>query len=62
MPTLRCLLALSALVVATASCAAPLQNGGVVVRPGAEARLDMMCRYRAGGGDAQEVCASLGEE
>jgi hypothetical protein len=58
MSTLRALLVLSALAIATSSCAAPLQNGGVVVLPGGEARLDLMCRYR----DAQEVCASLAEE
>ena len=59
MPTLRSLLALLALLVASASCAAPLQNGGVVMRPGVEARLDLMCRYR---GDAQQVCESFAEE
>ena len=60
MRTLRALLVLSALAAAASSCAAPLQNGGVVVRPGAEARLDMMCRYRAN--DAREVCAELADE
>lgn len=60
MPALRSLLCLCALVAAASSCAAPLQNGGVVVRPGIEARLDLMCRYRAG--DAQQVCASVDEE
>ena len=59
MATLRNLLALLALAVAASACAAPLQNGGVVVRPGAEARLDVMCRYR---GDAQQVCATEAEE
>ena len=59
MPALRTLLILCALVTAASSCAAPLQNGGVVVRPGAEARLDVMCRYR---GDAQQVCEPFAEE
>jgi hypothetical protein len=60
MPTLRALLVLCALVSAASSCAAPLQNGGVVVRPGAEARLDVMCRYRTS--DAQQVCSGPEEE
>ena len=60
MPTLRAFLVLCALVSAASSCAAPLQSGGVVVRPGVEARLDVMCRYR--GDDAQQVCAAPGEE
>jgi len=60
MNALRSLLLLCALVTAASSCAAPLQNGGVVVRPGVEARLDLMCRYRAA--DPQEVCASGAEE
>jgi hypothetical protein len=69
MSTLRALLVLCALVSAISSCAPafrlaarlePLQNGGVVVRPGAEARLDVMCRYR--GNDAQQVCAGPEEE
>jgi hypothetical protein len=51
------LLALAALVAAASSCAAPLQNGGVEVRPGAEQRLGVMCRY----GGAQKVCAALDE-
>ena len=57
MPAFRACLALVALVavlVAASACAAPLQNGGVEMRPGAEARLDLLCRYRAGGG--QSVC------
>ena len=58
MPGLRALLVLS-LLVAACSCAAPLQNGGVVVSPGAEARLDLMCRYR---GDGAQVCAIEAEE
>jgi len=58
MRTLRSLLVLAALALSASSCAAPLQNGGVVVRPGVEARLDLMCRYH----DAQELCASLPEE
>jgi hypothetical protein len=38
------------------SCAAPLQNGGVEVRPGAAERLEALCRF--GGSSAQEVCAA----
>jgi len=62
MPAFRALLALSAVVVAAAAsgCAAPLQNGGVDVRPGAEARLDILCKYRTTGG-AQQVCAAPAE-
>jgi hypothetical protein len=56
MAALRSLLVLCALLTAASSCAAPLQNGGVHVRPGVEGRLDLMCRYRAG--DAAEVCAA----
>lgn len=58
MPALRSFLVLLALVMAASSCAAPIQNGGVVVRPGAEARLDVMCRYR----DAAQVCEPAVEE
>ncbi len=53
MTTLRALVILCVLA-ATSSCAAPLQNGGVVMSPGAAARLDLMCRYR---GDSGNVCA-----
>jgi hypothetical protein len=55
MTTLRLLATLAVLVTATGSCAAPLQNGGVEVRPGIEARLDLMCHYRQG--DAPQACA-----
>jgi hypothetical protein len=54
MDSFRTVLALAAVVLAAASCAAPLQNGGVDVRPGAEARLDLLCRYR--GSSGQRVC------
>jgi hypothetical protein len=37
-----------------------VQNGGVVMSPHAEERLDIMCRYRAN--DAQRVCAAPPEE
>jgi hypothetical protein len=59
---MRALLALLALSVVAASsgCAAPLQNGGVDVRPGAEERLDMICRYRTTGG-SQQVCTAPAE-
>ena len=55
MRTLISLLCLALLSLSVSACAAPIQNGGVVVRPGAEARLDVMCRYRAG--SPQEGCA-----
>ena len=60
MPNLRALASILALFAAAAAsgCAAPLQNGGVEVRPGAEDRLDLLCRYRQGSGDAQRVCAA----
>ena len=61
MPALRLVVTLVLLVAAASSCAAPLQNGGVVVNPGAEARLDLMCRYRSDGSDAQQVCAASDE-
>ncbi len=56
------LVTLCAVVAATASCAAPLQNGSIAVQPGAEARLDLMCRYRADSGGAQQACAVDAEE
>jgi hypothetical protein len=59
MPTLRLLATLPLLVIAAASCAAPLQNGGVDVRPGVAARLEMMCRYRQG--DSAPLCADTDE-
>jgi hypothetical protein len=62
MPALRLVVTLALLVAAASSCAAPLQNGGVVMSPGAEARLDLMCRYRADGSGAAEVCATSTDE
>ena len=59
MPTLRLFATLALLVIAGSSCAAPLQNGGVDVRPGVAARLEMMCRYRQG--DAAPLCADTDE-
>jgi len=56
MTTLRLLATLAVLVTAAASCAAPLQNGGVDVYPGVAERLDRMCRYRQG--DAAYFCAA----
>jgi hypothetical protein len=53
-------LRLVAVVLAAASCAAPVQNGGVVVSPHAEARLDVMCRYRES--NAQHVCVEPMDE
>jgi hypothetical protein len=60
---MRSLFALTAAVLLAAlpSCAAPLQNGGVEVRPGVEERLDAMCRYRSEGG-ASQICAPPPEE
>lgn len=43
-----------------AGCAAPLQNGGVDVRPGAEARLETMCRLGVSG--AKNLCVAPAEE
>ncbi len=60
MPASRALFALAAVVLAASSCAAPLQSGGVDVHPGAEERLDAICRYRAGG--AQQVCTAPAED
>jgi hypothetical protein len=40
---------------ASAACSPPLQNGGVHVRPGAEARLDVLCRWHHGPGQA-DLC------
>ena len=61
MPPSRALFALAAVLVvaASSSCAAPLQNGGVEVRPRAEARLDLLCRYRTSGG--QQVCNAIAQ-
>jgi len=58
MPTLRALALLLVLLPAMSSCAAPLQNGGVDLRPGAEDRLDLLCRYREGVREAAHVCAA----
>ena len=55
----RALLAFSFLLSAAASCAAPLQNGGVEVRPGAEERLGIVCRYA--GSQTQKVCDAPGD-
>jgi hypothetical protein len=63
----RRLLALSSIcplicVIASAlasGCAAPLQQGGVEVRPGIAQRLGAMCRYGHG---SQEMCVAPEEE
>lgn len=47
---------LLAAVLSISACAAPLQNGGVEVLPGAEERLEAMCRY--GGASQQKVCTA----
>ncbi|APR88112.1 hypothetical protein A7982_13461 [Minicystis rosea] len=60
MPLHRALFALVAILALTSSCAAPLQNGGVEMRPGAEERLEMICRYRTAAG-AASVCATPAE-
>jgi hypothetical protein len=60
MNKLLAVLGLVAVVLPLASCAAPVQNGGVIVTPRAEARLDVMCRYRAN--DAQHVCVEPMDE
>jgi hypothetical protein len=41
-----------------ASCAAPIQNGGVETTPGAAARLGMLCHF---GHDVAGVCGGLDE-
>jgi len=48
MPTLRALALLLVLLPA----------GGVDLRPGAEDRLDLLCRYREGVREAAHVCAA----
>jgi hypothetical protein len=58
--SVRFVLRLVAVSLALASCAAPVQNGGVVVSPRAEARLDVMCRYRESG--AQHMCVEPMDE
>jgi hypothetical protein len=59
MSTTRAILA-CLFVLSLAACAAPLQNGGVEVRPGAEARLEVACRY--GGGQGQKLCEAPMED
>jgi hypothetical protein len=60
MTALRSLFFVVALVLAAPGCAAPVQNGGVVMSPHAEARLDLMCRYRAA--DTSRVCVESTDE
>ena len=60
MSTSRALVSFLVLAAAVSSCAAPLQNGGVEVRPGVEERLGMLCRYRSGSREAAEVCVDPG--
>jgi hypothetical protein len=55
MQALRSLLVLGLLLAASA-CAAPLQNGGVDVRPGAEMRIGILCRYQPPAG-TKDVCS-----
>lgn len=57
-PTRRALAILLASSAVVSSCAAPLQSGGVDLRPGVEERLDLLCRYRQGGGESARVCAA----
>lgn len=51
---------LGLVVLSLSACAAPLQNGGVEVLPGAEERLAAMCRY--GGASQQKVCTAPPDE
>lgn len=44
-----------------AGCAPPLQEGGVIVVPGAEARMGALCRLRPGGASAA-FCVAEDEE
>ncbi len=48
------------LLLTMIGCAAPLQNGGVDVRPGAEARLETMCRLGVSG--SKNLCVAPAEE
>lgn len=50
--------ALSSLLVASAGCAAPLQNGGVDVAAGAGDRLGLLCRWRRGDDARKDLCAA----
>jgi hypothetical protein len=43
---------LAALLATAVGCAAPLQNGGVEVLPGAEERLGVLCHFASG----QRIC------
>jgi hypothetical protein len=54
---LSCLAVLS-LAAGAASCAAPLQNGGVVTTPGAAERLGVLCHF---GHDVAGACAGPDE-
>ncbi|MGK4002296.1 hypothetical protein WMF31_06715 [Sorangium sp. So ce1036] len=47
---------LAALSLAAATCAPPLQNGSVVVSPGAAERLGVLCRWGQGGAAAGGLC------
>ena len=47
---------LSLLALAPASCAPPLQNGGVDVAAGAGDRLGILCRFRRGEDARKDLC------
>jgi hypothetical protein len=49
-------LALALLALAPASCAPPLQNGGVDVAAGAGDRLGILCRFRRGEDARKDLC------
>ena len=53
--TMQPLLAFLFVLASAAGCAAPLQQGGVEVRPGIEQRLGAMCRYGHG---SQDLCVA----
>src|SRR5689334_17814022 len=52
---------LVALAVASATCAEPLQNGGVDVLAGAADRMGMLCRFRHGDPEGGSICPAQGE-
>jgi hypothetical protein len=57
----RRLLLLLALALTAAACVEPLQNGGVVLHDGADARIGAMCRFRRGAEGREAFCAPEAE-
>lgn len=53
----RRVLLLAALALAAPACVEPLQNGGVVLHDGADARIGAMCRFRKGAEGREGFCA-----